>query len=205
MHLVKHLPSNQGKKRSPVILFLDGHASRWDVPSMLYLMEHNVFPFYIASHTSIQGQPNNNGPNFRWHKCVENAIARMGLRTSVAKTKHSYFNLIIRYAWEEFMNQERLDLLTTASNNTTRAYARCGIYPFNPYCSGWEDILSTLGKLNKELKKKELDNDEYEIVLREDEVKLTDEEKKIDIRFQNWHSLCSGSLLYLPLYAWKTK
>ena len=30
----------------PVILFLDGHGSRWSVPSLQYLRENQVFPFF---------------------------------------------------------------------------------------------------------------------------------------------------------------
>ena len=63
MHFALHLPPGEVEKKSPVILFLDGLASRRNIPSMLYLKENNIFHFYIAFNTSIQGQSNNNGPN----------------------------------------------------------------------------------------------------------------------------------------------
>ena len=50
-HFVKNLPEGQGKNGEPVILFLDGHSSCWDVSSLVYLMKNNVFPFFLPSHT----------------------------------------------------------------------------------------------------------------------------------------------------------
>ena len=87
IHFVKNLPSTQGKLGEPVILFLDGHSSRWDVPSLLYFMENNVYPFFIASHTSVWAQPNDSGPNKRMHTCVETAVTKLGLRYSGKKQK----------------------------------------------------------------------------------------------------------------------
>jgi hypothetical protein len=48
-HFVNLLPADSG----PMILFLDGHGSRWNVHALEYLMNNNVFPFFLASHTSI--------------------------------------------------------------------------------------------------------------------------------------------------------
>jgi len=41
----------------PVILFLDGHGSHWNRNALKFLMDNKVFPFFLASHTSIWSQP----------------------------------------------------------------------------------------------------------------------------------------------------
>ena len=80
LHFVKNLPSAQGgKDGEPVILFLDGHSLRWDVSSLLYLISNNVFPFILPSHTLIWTQPNYNGVNLRWVKCLETAVSLLGI------------------------------------------------------------------------------------------------------------------------------
>ena len=79
-HFVKHLPRSQGKGKRPVFLFLDGHSSRWNVSALLYLIQNNVFPFFLPSHTSVWAQPNDNGPNLRLHTCIEEAVTKLGLR-----------------------------------------------------------------------------------------------------------------------------
>ena len=154
-HFVRHLPPSQGKGKEPLFLFLEGHVSRWETNSLLYLIQNNVFPFFLASHTSVWAQPNDNGPNLRLHKCVEEAVSKLGLRYSGKKTKQSYFNIIIRHGWREFLVQERQDIITCGSNSATGAYRHCGLGPFNPYCTGWNHVLSTLGILNKKLKEAE--------------------------------------------------
>ena len=53
IHFVKNIPQDQGKEKQPVLLFLDGHSSRWDVSSLLYLLQNNVYPFFLPSHTSV--------------------------------------------------------------------------------------------------------------------------------------------------------
>ena len=58
-HFVNVLPPNHG----PVILFLDGHASRWNSHALQYFMDNKVYPFFLASHTSIWAQPNDAGVN----------------------------------------------------------------------------------------------------------------------------------------------
>ena len=77
LHFIKHLPKSQGKGGEPHILFLNGHASRWNLAAIKLLMENNVFPFYLPSHTSVWAQPNDNGPNKRFHVCVEEAIKKL--------------------------------------------------------------------------------------------------------------------------------
>jgi len=67
MVYANHFVSNLQPDHGPVILFLDGHGSRWNKHALLYLMRNNVFPFILASHTSIWSQPNDAGVNKRFH------------------------------------------------------------------------------------------------------------------------------------------
>ena len=51
LHFIKHLLEGQGKGGKGHILFLDGHASRWNLPALRLLMDSNVFPFfYLPTH-----------------------------------------------------------------------------------------------------------------------------------------------------------
>jgi len=56
-HFVEALPAEHG----PVMLFLDGHASRWNKYALKFLMDNCVFAFFLASHTSIWARPNDGG------------------------------------------------------------------------------------------------------------------------------------------------
>ena len=47
----------------PVLLFLDGHASRWSLAALLKLRDNNVFVFCVPSHSTIWSQPNDAGCN----------------------------------------------------------------------------------------------------------------------------------------------
>jgi len=62
-HFVSSLPPNHG----PIILFLDGHGSQWNKHALHFLMSNKVFPFFLASHTSIWLQLNDAGVNNRFH------------------------------------------------------------------------------------------------------------------------------------------
>jgi len=66
-HFVSTLPPSHG----PVILFLDGHGSCWNKYELKFLMDNKVFPFILASHTSIWSQPNDAGVNKRLHWAIE--------------------------------------------------------------------------------------------------------------------------------------
>ena len=80
INFIKNFKESLGKGNIPVILLLDGHASRWNVESLIYFIENNVYPFILASYTSIWSQPNNNRPNLRMHKCVEAEVIEVSLR-----------------------------------------------------------------------------------------------------------------------------
>jgi hypothetical protein len=68
-HFLNSPPSNAG----PAILLLDGHGSRWSVHTLRKLIAHKVYPFVIASHTSIWAQSNDAGVNKRYHWSIKDA------------------------------------------------------------------------------------------------------------------------------------
>ena len=158
VHFVKG-KKNQGDDQ-PHLLFLDGHASRWNLEALCYLMGNKVSPFFLPSHTSVWAQPNNNGPNFCLHKCVESALSR--LRGSSAKNTVWFYNTVIRHAWRDFVQREREELLNTGTNTTTSCWSKTGYYPFNPRPESWRHVLGTLGKQNKRVKRAE-EKKEFEI------------------------------------------
>ena len=91
VHFAKHFVESLPNSHGPVILFLDGHGSRWNVHALNYLMENNVYPFFLASHTSIWAQPNDAGVNKRFHWCVEHEIKGVR-RTCRSAPTVKYFN-----------------------------------------------------------------------------------------------------------------
>ena len=174
LHFVKHLPEEDkedGINTKPHILILDGHMSRWNREALKLLMENNVFPFFLPSHTSVWTQPNNCGTNKRFHVCVERAIKDM--RRSSSKYDVTFFNIVIRTAWEMFMDMENKDLVACRANSTTSAWKHVGIYPFCPNSESWNNVISTLGELNEKMRTndkgevKELEKD-YKVEVRED-------------------------------------
>ena len=74
-------------------------------------------------------------------------------------------------------------MLTTGTNTATSAWRLTGLYPFNPFCTGWTDALTMLGPLNKEMKKQEgrseNESKNYEVQAREIQQELTDEEETL--------------------------
>jgi len=63
-------------KREPIILLLDGHASRWNTQALLLLFHNRIFPFFLPSHTSIWSQPNDAGINIGFHAAIEKATKK---------------------------------------------------------------------------------------------------------------------------------
>jgi hypothetical protein len=144
----KHFVSSLKEEHEPVILFLDGHASRWNTQALKYLFDNNVFVFFFASHTSIWAQPNDCGLNKRVHSSIEQACKkyRRGGRT----TSQGYFNEIFCMGWRFFRDAEAKDLLECFENNATRAYERTGVYPLNPFSEAWTDAIDGLGVANED-------------------------------------------------------
>ena len=53
LHFAKNLPEDMGKGGLPVIIFFDGHTSRWNLPALCFLMENNIHLFFLPLHTSV--------------------------------------------------------------------------------------------------------------------------------------------------------
>ena len=67
----------------------------------------------------------------------------------------SFYNTVIRHAWTDFVQRKREELLNTGVNTTTSCWAKTGYFPFNQNPEAWRNVLITIGKLNKEMKKSE--------------------------------------------------
>ena len=61
---------------------------------LLYLIDKNVYQFLLASHTSVWAQPNDNGPNLRLHKCIEDSSSNMVGENSSQKKDKSYLPVL---------------------------------------------------------------------------------------------------------------
>jgi hypothetical protein len=169
-HLVDSMPANHG----PKILFLDGHGSRWNRQTLLYLIKNKIFPFFFASHTSIWAQPNDGGTNLRLHNCIEEAVRNR--RRTGGTPNVAYFNSIICDAWKLFVERERQDLRAQTTNTTRNSYVKAGIGDFTPFCEGWRTALETTGRV---LNNKEKSAIQYEPVARANARTLTLAEKLV--------------------------
>ena len=162
MHFVKYLPS-EPSQRGPVLLFLDGHASRWSVPALQYLFNHQVHVFFLPSHTSMWSQPNDNAVNKSFHHYM--AWATEELRRGKTQATTYFFNEVFRKAWEAYVRDERNNLLSKAKcNNATDGWERVGLEPCAHKSESWDDAKETLGKA-VELRKKKSKRDmrSYEV------------------------------------------
>jgi hypothetical protein len=169
----KHFVASLEEDHEPVILFLDGHASRWNTQALKYLYSNKVFVFFFASHTSIWAQPNDCGLNKRVHWAIEQACQKF--RRSGRTTTTGYFNEIFSHGWRIFLKAERKDLLECFENNSTRAYERTGVFPFDPFAEAWKGAIDGLGVGNEKCS-----TVSYEIVPAEEKMPtLTPEEKKL--------------------------
>jgi hypothetical protein len=168
-HLVKSLPENHG----PKILFLDGHGSRWNRQTLLFLIKNKIFPFIFASHTSIWAQPNDGGTNLRLHNCIEEAVRAK--RRSGDTPDVTYFNIIVCDAYRIFLERERGDLRAKTTNTTQNSYLKSGVNSFNPHCDGWTTAIETTGRV---LNNKERQAKQFEPVARKNARELTLDEKK---------------------------
>ena len=171
---VDHLIASLPKDHAPVILLLDGHGSRWSVPALRKLMDNKIYPFFIASHTSIWAQPNDAGVNKRFHWAMEQA-AKTARRSQTGTPNAEYFNMIFCEGWALFLETERKDLRELGFNNTTNAYERTGMFPFNPFASAWMDAIETLGT---GVEKNEEFRVQYEPFVKKDHQELSPLEKE---------------------------
>ena len=172
-HFVASLENNH----LPVLLLLDGHGSHLSVPALEYLMRNDVFPFFIASHTSIWAQPNDAGVNKWYHWAVEE-VARHTRRSRTNTPNIEYFNTVLSTANRKFMEAERCELRSLGYNNTTNAFERTGLQPFNPFCLAWKEAIDTLGLLQEDKNSKKV---HYKVLPKQETSipELTDAERKL--------------------------
>jgi len=142
-HFVKALKPDH----KPVILFLDGHASRWNNNVLQYFMDNKVFTFFLASHTSIWSQPNDTGVNKRFHWAIEQSSKE--IRRTLKAYTISASNTNFVNGWRNFLQTERNDLRGVNANNATSVFQRTGLFPLNPFCEAWTDAIATIGKAEK--------------------------------------------------------
>ena len=143
----RHFVTSLLDDHEPVVLFLDGHASRWNTQALKYLNDNNVYVFFFASHTSIWAQPNDCGLNKRVHWAIEQPCKQY--RRTQRRTTYSYFNEIFAAGWRIFLKTEADDLLETFTNNAMQAYCKTGVYPLNPNAEAWKEAIEGLGTANE--------------------------------------------------------
>lgn len=177
-HFIKFLPDDRAPD-DPIILLLDGHSSRWDIPALKYLFENRVYAFYLPSHTSVWSQPNDCGPNKRLHECIARASREHRMQSVGTSEKYgpSNWNEIFCSAWSDFLGMERNDFKFIQSNTATFAYLKTGLEPFNPNPISWKEAIESLGISSREQNSRRMKS--FEIVPNNSGTKiLTDEEKK---------------------------
>ena len=100
LNLAKHFVDSLPKavKGKPVLLILDGHASRWSISAIRYLLSNNVFVFYLMGHSFIWRQPNNCGANQRFHACIEKIAKEFRRGDGTDKGTVGYMNALFAKA-----------------------------------------------------------------------------------------------------------
>ena len=73
MQICKHFVSfarNAGNEGVPLFLTLDAHSSHLDPAALDYLMDNNIYVFFLRANNSDNDQPNDNGPNAKLKSLV---------------------------------------------------------------------------------------------------------------------------------------
>ncbi len=144
MNYAKHFVSTLPPSHGPVILFLDGHGSRWNKYALKFLMDNRVFPFILASHTSIWSQPNDASVNKRLHWAIEQECKKEHRKHDNPTIPYCNTNFV--KGWRQFLNAERSDIRLLRHNNATRAFWRTGLFPYDPFAPAWTNAIKTLGQ-----------------------------------------------------------
>jgi hypothetical protein len=150
-HFVKNLPADMGKDKKPVILFLDGHTSRWSLEALEIFRQNNVYCICLPSHTSIWSQPNDCGPNSAFKAVFAKAVTahRQEINIYAAPTlTKGDFNKIFVSAWKRFLVEQADKLRRTESNAAVTGWTISGLLTGEKECEGWDDALYSLGHLN---------------------------------------------------------
>ena len=152
-HFVKNLPAGQGKGGEPVILVFDGHASRWNLIGLQYLMEHNVYCLCIPGHTSIWAQPNDCGPNSSFKSMLGDAIAEwrsthltLPGSEAQAKMQRSDFNGLFVRAWVQWRERVHNEKRAVGTNAIISAWKQTGLCPYTREAPKWNAAIAKFGQ-----------------------------------------------------------
>jgi len=137
----------------PIFLYLDGHGSRWTIEGLEKLMDNNIWAVILPSKTSIWSQPNDMGVNYKIHKYMNSAARSLRCKFGGPIGDVEFYNSVIKLGWEQYILDEKNELLATKENATTSAFKKTGVYPFDPNCIGWTTAIDTIGKCYSDAKK----------------------------------------------------
>jgi hypothetical protein len=90
--------------------FVDGHDSHWDAAVLQYLLDNNVYVFFLQSQNSINDQPNDMGSNSKLQNCFDKAIARWREYWPGITLTKQFFNKALTEAYANFLNDKKLSL-----------------------------------------------------------------------------------------------
>jgi len=148
-HFIKNnLLPGQGKGENPVILFVDGHSSRWSMLALLMLLDHNIWLICIPSHTSVWAQPNDAGPNGSFKGCLGRVVSRSTGGLQTAGVDRASFNRLLRAAYALWTREQAAQLRGGAagSNSVTSGWRKVGLYPFNGNSTMWASAIYHFGE-----------------------------------------------------------
>lgn len=129
----------------PVILYFDGHTSRWNLTALQFLVASAVYPICLPSHTSAWSQPNDNGPNSSLKALLRSEYLAWRNRNKWVKINRTEWTMVFVSAWQKFRKEEGRQLQKKGENRTTRAWERTGLLPFNKFAVNWTEAIDTLG------------------------------------------------------------
>jgi hypothetical protein len=131
----------------PVLLFIDAHASRWGPSAFAYLMENNIFPICVPSHTTIWSQPNDAGCNAAAKHWFGTIVREQSASIETAKGKEA-FNAVFRASVVAWRKELAEGLSSAARTNAIKsAWRRVGLGgKLNPNCEMWTAAIATFGE-----------------------------------------------------------
>jgi hypothetical protein len=112
----------------PLFLFLDGHSSRWTMSGLQTLLDAGIYALCLPSHTSALSQPNDNGPNRKWHKL-------MAALMSVWRMQHT--GMVVQVPDVNKMNATSWKQLKLEGKIIVNAFERTGLFPLNRDASNY--------------------------------------------------------------------
>ena len=129
----------------PVILFLDGHASRWSSVAHHYFMRNNIHVICVPSHTTIWSQPNDAGSNASFKACFGRVLRSMSCAVEAAKGGDA-FNKVFRAAFLLWRKEMSDALQATQMNAVKSAWRKVGLGgKLNPHCEMWTAAIGLFG------------------------------------------------------------